>query len=166
MSYAAGLLLLAKTMAFTKDEPSDAVIRRAVSTAYYAMFHTIALAGAECLAPGSAATAGYRLIYRGFNHGRLREVFRALDVAMLSPAMRGHLGRATVSPALRTVAANFVDLQNLRHRADYEPEPGFTQFDAQRCVLLADAGIEAVDIVPEDELADVLTLMLVGNRDR
>jgi hypothetical protein len=65
---------------------SDAQRRRAVSTAYYAVFHHIlAAAAARFMGPGTEASGGYRLLYRGFNHGRMKTVCTALTAPALSP---------------------------------------------------------------------------------
>lgn len=55
--------------------PSEADVRRAISTAYYALFHTLAASNAELIAvqPGSgmAVHVWYR-DYRRLEHGRSR----------------------------------------------------------------------------------------------
>jgi uncharacterized protein (UPF0332 family) len=54
----AELLAVARQLANSLPQPNDAQLRRAVSTAYYAVFHKILLAAAErFMGPGTESTA-------------------------------------------------------------------------------------------------------------
>ncbi len=75
---------------------SEARLRRAVSTACYALFHKTLNAGAErFMGAGRQKSAGYNLFYRGFNHGRMKSVCESLNVAILSKTLRQQPGRTT-----------------------------------------------------------------------
>jgi hypothetical protein len=118
------LLAVARLLLSAEPEPpaSDARLRRAVSTAYYALFHKVLRSGAECfMGAGKQQTAGYGLLYRSFNHGRMKSVSGSLDVEMLGKTLQQHLGRTAVSQDMRNFAAAFVALQDARHVADYDP---------------------------------------------
>ena len=70
--------------------PSDADIRRAISTAYYALFHTLAASNAELVAsqPSSGMSEhAWERVYRRLEHGRARNNLRA-DRNLLS--QNGH----------------------------------------------------------------------------
>ncbi len=144
---------------------SEAQLRRAVSTAYYAVFHQVLRAeAARFMGPGMEQTSGYRLIYRGFNHGRVRTICRALNVAKLSPAIQKQLGRGTVSLDMRTFSEYFGGLQDVRELAAYDPIALFSPSDAFDTVLLAETALATFDRVADDERANVLALMLLNPR--
>jgi len=59
----------------TNAPATDASIRRAISSAYYALFHVILRAAAERFAgAGHETSAVFALIYRNFDHRRMADV--------------------------------------------------------------------------------------------
>ena len=85
--------------------PTQARLRRAVSTAYYAMFHS--LAASADLFIGHARSPAWHRAYRALEHGRARSACRQ------GPTMREF-------PAeIRDFAKMFVVLQIERQQADY-----------------------------------------------
>ena len=136
-----------------------------MSTSYYAVFHFIVQAGAERFI-GSAArgSAAYGLLYRSFNHGRMRAVCAAVNVARLSPTYQQQLGRASVSADMRAFAAVFPILQDARHLADYDPAVAFTPADASDRANEAASAMATFGRVLPEEQADVLALMLANPR--
>jgi hypothetical protein len=145
--------------------PSDAQLRRAVSSAYYALFHRVVRAGAQrFMGPGTEARPGYNLIYRGFTHSRLKDVCKRLDITPLAPRMQEQLGRQSVGQDMRDFASGFVALQELRELADYDSQTVFRPSDAIGSVEAADLALLAFDRTAPEEQADVLALMLVNSR--
>ena len=86
--------------------PTQARLRRAVSTTYYAMFHTLAETAADLLM-GEARGAAWHRAYRALEHGQARGACQR--------------GRAMEEfPAdIREFARVFVVLQTERQQADY-----------------------------------------------
>lgn len=145
--------------------PTEAQLRRAVSTAYYALFHTVSRAAAErFMGPGSEDSAGYVLLYRGFNHGRMRTICKELDARQLSKELRRHLGKDVVSQDARSFAIDFAALQEARHSADYDPRALFLPSDTSELIEMAVHGLAAFSRIAPDEQADILALMLVSAR--
>lgn len=146
--------------------PSDAQLRRAVSTAYYALFHRVLQAAAQrFMGPNQENSAGYALIYRSFDHRHIRTVCEALNVHTLKDNIKRQLGRHAVSPDMRNFANTFSLLQDARHLADYDPESIFLPTDVLSLIGSANAAIEAFDRVAAGEQTDVLALMLVRVRN-
>ena len=87
--------------------PTRASLRRAVSTAYYALFHCLAATAAD-LFIGQQRTPAWHRTYRALEHGRARSACRE---AQTTPRLPG--GRSATSPR------RFVALQKARHQADY-----------------------------------------------
>jgi hypothetical protein len=160
------LLAVARSLsAATAPPPSKAHLHRAVSTAYYAVFHKVLRAGAErFMGPGMEKSGGYSLIYRAFNHGRMRRVCEALAAGRLSPASQEQLGRTSISQEMRLFANNFVSHHEVRQLADYDPLADLPQHAVLIFVDAAEAAIAAFDQAAPDEQADVLALMLTNPR--
>jgi hypothetical protein len=146
--------------------PTEGQLRRAVSTAYYALFHRVLRAGAErFMGPGNETRPGYSLIYRGFSHGRMKSVCTSIDAARLSDTLQRQLGTQAVGQDMRNFANSFLALQEDRHRADYDPHAKFTHSGAVDAVDQAELALHAFDRATGEEQADVLALMLVNTRD-
>ena len=102
-----GLIETARTLAEAgRGRPAQARLRRAVSTAYYAMFHCLAASAADLFIGRKRSPAWHRT-YRALEHGRARNACRQ------EPAMR------EFPAAVREFAKTFVMLQTERQQADY-----------------------------------------------
>src|ERR1700691_675527 len=56
--------------------PRQVDVRRAISAAYYAVFHaTLAAAADQLVGVTKRASSGYTLVYRSIDHKELRELF-------------------------------------------------------------------------------------------
>ena len=96
--------------------PTHEHIRRAESNAYYAMFHSLAHSNATALIgpPTNPTTAAAWLrIYRGLDHTTARRALQS--------------NRQEFSIPARRFTDAFVDLQQLRHSADYDPNAVFNR---------------------------------------
>ena len=101
-----GLIQAARDLVESGDgRLTQARLRRAVSSAYFAMFHALAATGAD-LVVGERNSA-WHLVHRALEHGRARS-------ACQQRRLRGEF------PAdIRAFAGAFVTLQIERQRADY-----------------------------------------------
>lgn len=167
MPDSADLLAVARSL-LSVDSTSpafEAHLRRAVSTAYYALFHHVLRSAAErFMGFETRHSAGYDVIYHGFNHGRMKTVCEALNVAFLGKSLARQLGRSSVSQDARNFAGGFSTLQDARHQADYDPSVLFVPSDASGLVEAAYAAMTAFDRIAPDEKADILALTLVNPR--
>ena len=145
--------------------PSDAQLRRSVSTAYYALFHTVLRAGATVFSlPQGSNGSGYAILYRSFDHGRMKRVCDEIAKPALSPSMRRTLRRPAIYHRLRAFATAFVSLQQSRHVADYDPHVVLQIDDATEAIDEAERAIDDFIGSPPDEVFDVLALLLAGGR--
>ena len=148
------LLAVARLLADAGARPSDGQLRRAVSTAYYAVFHRVLRAGVErFVGAGNAARPGYTLIYRGYSHGRIRAVCTALDAASLGANVQRQLKTSAASQDMRDFASAFVALHANRQRADYDPQAAFSHSETIATVAEAASAIEAFDRKTDEERA-------------
>jgi len=158
------LLALARDLA-GRGSARDGELRRSISTAYYALFHATLKAAAErFVGRAGRASPAYGLLYRGFSHGRMREICIAIERPTLSRRYREILGRDVASEAAREFAENFQRLQALRHAADYDPQAVFRPADAQDVCDSADRAMQALARIDALEATDLLALLLVDSR--
>jgi uncharacterized protein (UPF0332 family) len=121
-----------------EGRPKQASLKRAVSTAYYALFHELAdLCGRELIGhPNSRTCVNYRLIYRSLDHGNARKI--------LDPKRDG-IGRDS---EITLIGLAFSNLQRERHTADYDPEFTFSRSDAVELIEQAKQAIGALRSLP------------------
>jgi len=99
-------------------QPSQASLRRAVSTTYYALFHCLAENCADMLVgePGSGRSQpAWLQAYRALEHGRAKQRCERKDFIRRFP------------PQIQGFAENFATMQDKRQTADYDPSASFTQ---------------------------------------
>jgi hypothetical protein len=101
--------------------PRQADLRRAISSAYYAVFHAVATQAADDLV-GSRhrATPQYALAYRSIDHGSLRRFCDDVTKPQMPAKYSKYLPRGGFGPNLPVFAAAVVGLQEKRHLADYD----------------------------------------------
>jgi uncharacterized protein (UPF0332 family) len=93
------------------SKPRQADLRRAVSTAYYALFHAMAKNGADAMAGAVKANRSEQAwahAWRGLQHGDARTACEAIR-------------NQAFPPEIKECADTFVKLQSERHAADYDP---------------------------------------------
>ena len=86
--------------------PSQANLRRALSTAYYAVFHGLAAAVADALM-GRGRNDAWHQAYRALEHGNAKRACQNTQALQEFP------------PEVKNFAKTFVALQHVRHQADY-----------------------------------------------
>ena len=140
LSHARGLVLRG---VFVQAAPPETDARRAVSAAYYALFHLLAAEGAKNSVPPGFSGLHER-VSRAFDHGRMRRVcdLFARGSWGSAPAVKP-LVALPLSPDLVQVAEAFVALQDARHASDYDLGSTLAQRDAVRFVVLASDAFEA-----------------------
>ncbi len=107
--------------------PRQASLRRAVSSAYYALFHGLIAEALMVLAPSQPNRLG-PLIGRTFVHGDMKKV--CIGFGNSNPAAStATLLAPPISPDITFVARAFVDLQDARHEADYDTLASFSKPD-------------------------------------
>ena len=111
MAFADDLLEQAYHLAnLESGDPKQASLRRAVSTAYYALFHLLIDE-----AVGNWGVARQRsILARTFDHGKMKGVCEDQVRSFYSS------GQPSSAAQLKNVAQAFVQLQEKRHTADYD----------------------------------------------
>ena len=102
--------------------PRQVDVRRAISAAYYAVFHaTLAAAADQFVGVTKRATSQYALVYRSVDHKALRELSSEAHRAQLSDKYARHVPPGGFGPNIQAFAAAVLELQEKRHSADYDP---------------------------------------------
>jgi hypothetical protein len=97
-------------------------LRRAISDAYYALFHAAAIGAAdEFVGRGRQSTPFYALVYRSIEHRSLRQLCEDLGRPTIPSRYLPYIPAGGAGLGVREFAAAVVDLQPKRHAADYDP---------------------------------------------
>ena len=135
---------------------SSAFRRRAVSTAYYAVFHALAKLCADYVTRSARrGTEEYSRVYRSLDHGTLKNAFAQ------SPLRD--------SKKLSELGAIVVRLQAERHRADYLPPVAgmFSRNVAQEIIDLAREAVRELEqLGPQDKDCRILVTCLLFRERR
>ncbi|MCB9766722.1 MAG: hypothetical protein H6752_00895 [Candidatus Omnitrophica bacterium] len=163
MSLETDLLKLARSLA-TRDRgrPKQASLRRAVSTAYYALFHLLIREATQRLLRGPALDDHRPSLARAFKH---RSMKRA-SLAIQSGGTLKYFGSVAAPSELRVVADAFVTLQEARHHADYDLSTPFTRTETLTLVNQAEFAFECWKEARKQPAADIyLAALLVYPAD-
>lgn len=116
-------------------KPKQANLRRAVSAAYYAVFHFLVEEACSLILGTQHRQAGYRAVLgRGFAHATMKEACTSWGGGNLKAAVVKGLpldanGKYKIPKAIRRIAATFAELQDKRHLADYDFTERFGRSD-------------------------------------
>ena len=146
-----------------KQSVSD---RRAVSAAYYAVFHHINASAVSLIAPNVSSETNHR-IQRWFEHAKVKEICGRFIKAKLDQPLLSLIG-TSASPHLQNVASTFIDLQEARHSADYDLSYNLTSPEAQQLVTSAVVAMASWDKIANSAEANIfiLSLLMFKNWDR
>lgn len=130
-------------------------LRRAISCAYYAMFHTLTASNANTLVGASPADQQrwtWQQAYRAADHRPTRN--------KISRASLG--GRFPV--AIRNFGEVFADAQQARHAADYNPHRIFSPTDATELIDRVETAITAFNQTADGVRRDLAIHILTNVR--
>ena len=129
------------------------MLKRAVSNAYYAMFHALCSSNANTVvgtSPGPTYTQEWSRTYRALEH------------RFASDRMNRHsTGRP---PAVQNFATVFTILQEHRHRADYDPEAAYLRREVTNLIGRAETAIQAFLASSAADRRAVATIVLLRDR--
>jgi hypothetical protein len=118
--------------------PRQVDLRRAVSAAYYAVFHATLSAAADLYVGATKrATSQYALVYRSVDHKELRDIASKLIPPTLSAKLLPYSPPSGFDADIKAFAQAVIDLQEQRHDADYNPLVRLRTTDAVLAVGLA-----------------------------
>ncbi len=121
----------------------QAILKRVVSTAYYALFHALAYNNVDALLGWGFQSPRYwevvSPVYRLIEHGSTKNALARLP--------RDHPQAAV----FKRVASSFAELQKQRYLADYEPKPCFSLSAARELVEVAREAVKDIRQLDREE---------------
>src|SRR5690625_3909949 len=131
--------------------PKQADLRRAVSGAYYAVFHELARTCADVLVGATKRNRPNKAwveVYRGLEHGAVKDACRRAN-------------KIDFPQEIKDFAEAFGQLQSVRHQADYDPMIRFTKLCALACITLSQDSIDALKGAPKSDRVAFATWVLI-----
>ena len=105
-----------------RGAPRQADLRRAISGAYYAVFHTVAIQAADRFVGAvRRGKSDYALVYRSIGHTRLRALCEDVKKSPLPTKYSRFLTSFDFGAELIAFATAVVGLQERRELAEYDP---------------------------------------------
>lgn len=149
-------------------KPKQAHLRRAISTAYYAVFHFLVDQATRHVAGTSADKAAIRaFLARGVTHHGAKALCKMVSGGRWPTAVDKRLGKKAAplqpSAVLRRIADDFVLLQEERHSADYDLVRRFTRAKTLIEVQRAETVLNDRKVVRNGTEKDFFLYMLVTN---
>ncbi len=161
--------LLAQSSYLLRREPRrprQASLRRAISAAYYALFHLLVHEASRVFVKDSD-TIG--MLSRSYGHGDMLDVSKRFAKGELPRKLHPLLptfnspARKPIVDRLKSIAQAFVDLQEARHEADYNLRVTYSRHEAERLVKLAEKAFSDWKSIRNDDLARIyLSCFLVS----
>ena len=137
----------------SRGRPRQAMLKRAVSTAYYAMFHALCSSNANVVAGLSMdppTREAWTRTYRSLDHGSARQ--------------RMSQGAGMMEPAVQRFIVVFALLQQQRQRADYDPHSIFIRDQTLELIDIADSATETLMSTAPRLRRPLATLALLRER--
>ncbi|NTA16022.1 hypothetical protein [Agrobacterium tumefaciens] len=154
---AADLLKLSEKLA-DGAENDQATLRRAVSTAYYAMFHYLCQTCADLFIGEQGSKAAWRQTYRALQHAFAKNACNLHDKKQ-GPILQKF-------PAeIQNFANQFYNMQLKRHNADYDPYIRVEQSAVAVDIVTVREAIEQFENTAEKDKRAFASLVLFQRRD-
>lgn len=155
-SLAKGLIETARALCPEEGtrKPKQASLRRAVSAAYYAVFHHLARTCADALVGTSKAKRPNKAwveVYRGLDHGAAKNACQGA-------------GNVAFPQGIKDFADAFKQLQSARYSADYDPMIRLTKVQALSFITLANDSISALDGAGKRDKLAFATWVLITSK--
>lgn len=145
--------------------PRQVDVRRAISAAYYGLFHAMLIAAADqVVGVTKRSTNRYALVYRSIDHGTLRKLCETAKAAKLPPKYARNAPTNGLGSNMAAFAAAFLELQEKRHTADYDPGVRVKSLDAKLAISSARAALSRFREAKDAEREAFLSLLLFPPR--
>jgi hypothetical protein len=137
-------------------EPKQVDLRRAVSAAYYGLFHLLTTEAAE----NWKHQAQRDRFARMFDHGRMKQC----SSRVVSRPFPSGAPEKAIETDLKLVAGSFVKLQQARHSADYDNSRTWSRIQVWEAIVQAEDAIAAWSRIQQESAAQDYLFDLMGTR--
>jgi hypothetical protein len=140
-------------------------LRRAISDAYYGIFHaTLAAAADQFVGVSKRTTTQYVLLYRSISHGAVYELCSDVRKPALPRSLVRHAPPGGFGLNLKGYAEGVLELQAKRLSADYDPLTRYRSADALAAAVAGQNALTRFKNVPDAEREAFLTLLVFKPR--
>lgn len=145
--------------------PRQVDLRRAISAAYYALFHlTLTALADEVVGVSQRHTSRYDLLHRGVDHRTIKDVCAVIGKAKPPLKYSSYVPVNGFGQNMLIFAGAFIDLQEKRHRADYDVTARYRTLDAKTAIATGRTGMARFRAADPNERRQFLTLLLCPPR--
>jgi hypothetical protein len=145
--------------------PRQVDLRRAISAAYYAVFHaTVAAAADQFVGITKRATNQYGLVYRAVDHRWLRSLCEDVKKPTSPTRYVQYAPTSGFGPDIIAFATAVADLQQRRHAADYDSMVRVKSADAILAATTARAALQRLQSASPSQREAFLSLLLFPPR--
>jgi hypothetical protein len=149
----------------TTGRPRQVDLRRAISSAYYGLFHfVLASLADEFVGINQRASNRYALVYRSVDHRTLKDL--CIEAKKRNPSGRylRYLPPGGFGAEIQEFSVFAVELQERRHSADYDPLARFRRSDVTLSIDTARDAIRLLASASTQRRKTFLTLLLCPPR--
>jgi uncharacterized protein (UPF0332 family) len=148
-----------------ESRPRQVDIRRAISAAYYALFHAVSVEAADnVMGFGNRKSELYGLVHRSVDHAPLRKLCEEIRRPDPTDKYRRFAPAGGFAPSIKHFAVNLVELQQKRHSADYDPLARFSRSEARLTIDAGRVALARFKEVSEDQRQIFASLLLFPPR--
>lgn len=117
---------------FDKLKPRQANLRRAISSAYYAVFHFLIQEACSVIIGTQHVQTAYRQVLgRAFSHSVMKQACTSFGGGTLKNSVtKGLPATFQIPTEIQNLSATFVELQEKRHFANYDLTERFSRSDS------------------------------------
>jgi hypothetical protein len=145
--------------------PRQADVRRAISSAYYGVFHaTLTAAADQFVGVGKRSTSQYGLVYRSVDHRWLRALCDEVKKPKPTSKFAPHAPVSGFGADIFAYAGAVLELQVKRHSADYDPLTRVKTSDAEVAIILARTALRRFSAATPVKREAFLSLLLFPPR--
>jgi hypothetical protein len=141
--------------------------RRAISAAYYAVFHFTLIAVADqFVGKEERETERYALAYRSIDHSKLEGLCKVASTARIDRKSKyaKFIPENGFGESVREFASLLLELKEKRNAADYDPSHWVKIADARRAISAAQSAIQQFGNAHSDETIAFLSLLVFSPR--
>ena len=145
--------------------PRQVDLRRAISSAYYGVFHfALAAVADEVVGKAQRNSSLYTLVYRSVDHRGFKELCVEVKKPILPSRFSAYLPRNGSGENIQAFATAAVDLQERRHTADYNPQSRFKASEVELAIGLAESAVRRFQRANASRRKIFLTLLICPPR--
>jgi hypothetical protein len=146
-------------------DPWQANLRRAISAAYYSVFHTVLTAAADMVVGQTAGTGGlYELVYRSVAHTWLRDLCQDMRKRPMPQRYKRYEPQGGFGQDMTAFAEIVMQLQEARNEADYSPSLHISRLETIILLSHTRAAFNHFNTAPASDRRAFLTLLLFQPR--